>query len=623
MAGNRVISAVLTLRDQNFSSNAGRAANSTRDLERRVRSTGNAVSRFGKSATSSFANVAKSALGLAAAYMGINAIKDLGVSMVENAASAQAMSAQFTAVFGEVEAEAKKTVDGLAKSFGMVSERVAPGFTKITSMMKGFGMTSEQSMSAASTAITQAADAAAFYDVAMVDAEGAITSFLKGNTSAAESIGIFATVTGMADFAAKELGKDWKKLDEAGKQIVRLKYIEKMQGAAGATGQAARESEGLENVLGNLRSSWDTLKAKFGVPILGPAVKGMQMLSERIGEVDTDSIINKFKSFGGAVKSAIDTAKPVLNWIKDTAIPGLKNEIVGMYTSSQPGLNWMKDVAFPAVGNAILFVTEKATGMYNFFKDNWPVISPIIAGVAASIAAYKVGVMAVTTATAVWKGVTTAATIAAGILNGTLALTPLGWIVIGIGAVVAAGIALYQNWDKVKEVAASLGVKLKEVWTDIKIGFSNAWSAVKTAAGESVNFMVGKINDLIGFINKIPGVSIPIIPKVEWGETGKVAQSVTGKQNIDSYAVGTNSVKRDMIANIHKGEMIVPARQSQNLRKQGVTIDNIDKPQARQVSNSTNTSGNVFNININGTNKSTTEIINELVPQLKLRMANI
>jgi len=41
-----------------------------------------------------------------------------------------------------------------------------------------------------------------------------------------------------------------------------------------------------------------------------------------------------------------------------------------------------------------------------------------------------------------------------------------------------------------------------------------------------------------------------------------------------------------MVANIHIDEMIVPAVQSRSLRKQGVTIDNIDRtaPNSSEVS---------------------------------------
>ena len=41
---------------------------------------------------------------------------------------------------------------------------------------------------------------------------------------------------------------------------------------SGAMGQAARESEGWENVLGNLKEQWKQLLAVIGQPILSGAI---------------------------------------------------------------------------------------------------------------------------------------------------------------------------------------------------------------------------------------------------------------------------------------------------------------------------------------------------------------
>ena len=154
---------------------------------------------------------------------------------------------------------------------------------------------------------------------------------------------------------------------------------------SGALGQAARETDGLENVLGNLRESWRLVKAKFGEPLLEPVVKSMKKLTDRIGNVDTDAILNKFRSFGEVSKGAFEKVKHVNSYIKDTAIPGLKGEITALYKTSQPLLKWMKDLGFPAIGDAIVIVVEKATALYSYIKDNWSLIGPVIAGVAATM----------------------------------------------------------------------------------------------------------------------------------------------------------------------------------------------------------------------------------------------
>lgn len=694
MAGNRVISAVLTLRDRNFGSTASRAANSTRDLERRVRSTGNSVRRFGRDATASFKNVAKSAVGMAAAYVGFNAIKDLGVSMVQNAASAEAMASQFEQVFSGMESAASSSLSKVANETGILSERLKGSFLGMAAFAKTTGMDTAGALALTERATLAAADGAAFYDKSIEEVSESLQSFLKGNFANDAALGISATETTRNATANKLYGSSFKKLSEEQKQLTLLQMVEDGNKLSGAIGQAARETDGLENVLGNLRSSWETLKAKFGVPILAPVVKGMKALTAVISNVDTEAVIKGFNKFGSIAKGVLKSLQPGLGWIKDNAIPGVKKavELLGIgvlvlkdwavdafqnikqritenkpaieavqgvmsdlgakalelkdwmldaFESSKPALSWLKDEGLPLVVDGIAAVVEKATETYNYINDNWNAISPIVYGVAGAILFYKTAMGIASLATKGMALATVAMSVAQGAFNAVLAISPLGWVAIAIGAVVAAGVLLYQNWDTVKEKGQQLWDALKGVWTGIQTGFSAAWEIVKSAAADSINGVIGKINGLIGAINKIPGVNIPIVAQVDWGQatppsalpkqkattsaTTGLPSRGTGIGGLGSYAVGTNRIDKDQIAKVHKDEMIIPARQSRNLRNQGVTIDNIDKPTAR-TNTSNGHSGGSFNfgdIIIQGANMTAEQIADQLIPAIKLRMSNI
>jgi len=69
----------------------------------------------------------------------------------------------------------------------------------------------------------------------------------------------------------------------------------------------------------------------------------------------------------------------------------------------------------------------------------------------------------------------------AGGAIGALSAGSLLPIIAVVGAVVAAGVLLYKNWDKIKAVASALATKIKAVWNTIKTATSTAWNAVKTA----------------------------------------------------------------------------------------------------------------------------------------------
>lgn len=284
-------------------------------------------------------SIFKTAAGVLAGAFAVDKIIDFGKVSVAAAAETQAMEAQFEQVFGDMQSDAQSSIDKMAGDFGMLPNRIKPNFAQITSMFKGLGMTTEEAMQQAEKATTLSADAAAFYDKSMEDAQGSLTSFIKGNYEGGESIGLFANDTQMAAFAIKNnlieataeqeahaqksslaiekaqgayskavekfgadsiearsaqekvntamekaadgpnLTKKWQDMGEAEKQVIRLKFAEEMQKQAGATGQAARESDSLENQMGNMKQAWVDFSAIVGKPILPIVTGAIQKMS--------------------------------------------------------------------------------------------------------------------------------------------------------------------------------------------------------------------------------------------------------------------------------------------------------------------------------------------------------
>lgn len=248
------------------------------------------------------------AIGVAAigsaAVGAVAAVAKIGPELVKSAASASAMTAQFKSVFGDTQKEAQNLIKSLGKDFGMAPNRIKPAITQMTAMFKGLGLDTKDAMETASSAVTLTADAAAFYDKSFEDANSALNSFIKGNYEGGESIGLFANETQLAAYAAKNGVAKFADLGEAQKQLMRMEYAKEMQKSAGATGQAARESNSLENQLGNLRSSWEDLKVKFGTPILDPAIKSLSTLATWLQEINTDPAVAALSSFSSSAENA-------------------------------------------------------------------------------------------------------------------------------------------------------------------------------------------------------------------------------------------------------------------------------------------------------------------------------
>lgn len=132
-----------------------------------------------------------------------------------------------------------------------------------------------------------------------------------------------------------------------------------------------------------------------------------------------------------------------------------------------------------------------------------------------------------------------------------LSLGPMVGIVAAIAAVVAAGIWLYKNWDKIKAGAKALGDKIKQTWDNIKTATSNAWNKIKESitapfkkAKETIEGIIDKIKSWfpinIGNIFKkikLPHFSIdgkfslspPSVPhiNVDWYKNGGIFDSPT------------------------------------------------------------------------------------------------
>ncbi|UYO61807.1 hypothetical protein LNN31_13580 [Acetobacterium wieringae] len=142
-------------------------------------------------ATSSFKDMSGNAGMLSGVIKGIGTavagafavqkIVEFGKAVVDAAGSAQAMEAQFSQTFGEMEPIAQTAIDTMADKFGMVPNRLKPSMSQMTSMFKGLGLDTEAAMGKATDAVTVSADAAAFYDKSFADANSALVSFVKGN----------------------------------------------------------------------------------------------------------------------------------------------------------------------------------------------------------------------------------------------------------------------------------------------------------------------------------------------------------------------------------------------------------------------------------------------------------
>lgn len=191
---------------------------------------------------------------------------NLGKSAITASADIAAEQAQFKAAFGELEAAASGAFESISEDTGVLATRLMNVGTKAFSQFKGAGLDASSALSSMDKYTRLAADAAAYYDISIEDADTRLRSFIRGNTEAGDMIGLFTSESQRNSKAVELYGKKWNSLTEAQKQMLMLNVAEEIYTQSNVIGQAARESEEWTTVTGNLSEAWRQMLGKIGTP---------------------------------------------------------------------------------------------------------------------------------------------------------------------------------------------------------------------------------------------------------------------------------------------------------------------------------------------------------------------
>ena len=216
------------------------------------------------------------------AAFSVKKISDFGNACLEAAASVKAANSQFEQTFGKLSNEATKAIRKVSEESGIMETRLKGVGTSIYAFAKSSGARSSEAMKLMQTALKATADAAAYYDRSLEDTAESLQSFLKGNFENDAALGVSCTETTRNAAAMELFGKKYEKLTEIQKQQTLLKMVTDAQELSGAMGQASREADGWENVIGNLKEAWKQFMAVVGAPILSAMVPIIQKLTTGI-----------------------------------------------------------------------------------------------------------------------------------------------------------------------------------------------------------------------------------------------------------------------------------------------------------------------------------------------------
>lgn len=412
------------------------------------------------------------------------AVKNMSGQFIESAANVKAETSAFEQTFGTLGDEASAAIGRVANESGILQTRLNTLGSKIYAFARSSGGDTTESMSLMERALKAAADSAAYYDTSVEQATETLQSFLKGNFANDAALGLSATETTRNAAAMELFGQKYNDLSEIQKQETLLKMVEDSQRLSGAMGQAAREADGWENVLGNLKETWRQFQANAGAPFL-------------------ESLI------------------PIIQKIT-TAFQG-----------------WINSVDWDTF-------TANITGFVNTVLDNGDTIISVIAGIATGFVAWNVAsiIQGVVGAIKAFQAANEGATVAQAALNLVMNANPIGIVITAVAALAASVIALWHTNDDFRNAVISAWEKIKDTISNAVASIKTFFTETIPNAGRTAVKWFQSIPDQMRDVgrNFLMGLWNGISDKIAWlkskvtGVVDTIQSWFTGKRGFDEHS---------------------------------------------------------------------------------------
>ncbi len=309
-----------------------------------------------------------------------------------------------------------------------------------------------------------------------------------GNMAGATGKDIMQATEAIIDAQAGE----WERMKEFG-----IKGVDNMDDLVQIMNQ--RFAGGMEKLAGTTKGIWSTVT---GVT--------KNSLAKIVGIMDDGSVRQG---------SALDKVKTKLSEFADTLT------------------RWQNDGTIESAAEKAATAVDKISNAFKWAKDNAGWLIPVLSGLVGALVAFNV----LSTVIGLWKSYQTVATAvkaAQTLLNLSMTMNPIGLLIVGIGLLIAAGVALAMHWDEVKAAAASLWENIKSVFGGIRDAVVGAFDTVKTKAGEALDWIGNKLDELWQKVQ-----NIPVIGSLAKGAASSVSwlwdKMTAPDAAAPSYATGT------------------------------------------------------------------------------------
>lgn len=554
---SKTIGTILNLKD-NFSKTINKTTQNTKEFQRQLKHTQNSIKGMKDGINQAFKGMALKA-GVLVAGIGL---ANLAKESIMLASDLEEVKNVVDTTFGK----SSKTIDNWSKnaikSFG-IGELQAKQFNgTLGAMMKTAGFSGDTLAKMTTDVAGLAGDIASFRNMEPEEAFEKLKSIVTGSSEPVEALGLDFRVASLEAYAmSKGIKKAYKDMSNA--EQIQLRYNYTMEKTKDMQGDFNKTNKGFANQLRIAKTQLKQLGASIASYTLPSLNKLLNMFNNFMSAIPKfgSKIKQVFKDFS-QVTNSTDFFRVFMDYINNllftklpsdiaTAFSNIIAKIVTFFTDiydnavrigkdlSKPFMDAFNSIktfgsdrvqeiidiignigastlvidGFNILRDTLKEVLDGVKNVFNFINDNWGLLEPIIAGVTGAIVAYNIAMKAaviwtnaVKAAQAAWTIVTNGCNIAMGLLNGTIALSTFGWLIIIIGAVIAIGVALWKNWDWLKAKAYELKVKITEVFEGIKTSVTEKVEKMKTSIIEKwqaiKDFLSNPIKGTVDIVKK-------------------------------------------------------------------------------------------------------------------------
>lgn len=429
------------------------------------------------------------------------AIGGIGAVAVKSSAEMKALNSQFEQTFGDLQSQATEAINGVATESGILQTRLQGIGTSIYAFAKSSGADSAEAMSLMETALKATADASAYYDRSLEDTSESLMSFLKGNYENDSALGLSCTETTRNAKAMEMFGKEFNDLSEIQKQQTLLKMVTDSQKLSGAMGQASRESDGFENVTGNLNESVKLLGAEFGEVLLPTVVSLVQKAT---------AFLQKLSQMDDGTKKMIVTATLLVGAIAPVlVVVGKVMSVVGTIITVMPkivsgvkligtGLKALWGIISANPVGVIITIIGVLIGVFihlwntseefrNFWINLWDNIKSIVSTVVNAV---------VTFLTNAWNSIKTTVE---NVFNGIITFFQNVWNTIKN----VVQVALMFIVEIITTYFELITLPFRFIWENCKGIITEVWNAIKTFITTAIDAVKTTITNVLTAIQTV------------------------------------------------------------------------------------------------------------------------